>query len=85
MKERRLAARPLWILPSPLPLPQGVSRLRCRGPLRMGLEPERIESGWWDGGDVRRDYFTASASQGEKLWVYQDRVTHEWFLHGLFG
>ncbi len=85
MKERRLAARPLWILPSPLPLPQGVSRLRCRGSLRMGLEPERIESGWWDGGDVRRDYFTASASQGEKLWVYQDRVTHEWFLHGLFG
>ena len=84
-KESRLADRPLWMLPSPLPLPQGAARFRCRGPLRMGLEPERIESGWWDDGDVRRDYFTASASRGEKLWVYQDRVTREWFLHGLFG
>ena len=51
----------------------------------MGLEAERIESGWWDGGDVSRDYFTASAARGEKLWVYRDRSTREWFLHGLFG
>ena len=84
-KKRNVADRPLWILSSPLPLPHCASRLRCRGPLRMGPEPERIESGWWDGGDVRRDYYTAAASRGEKLWVYQDRVTHEWFLHGLFG
>ena len=84
-KERKLADRPLWMLPSPLPLAQGAARFRCRGPLRMGPEPERIESGWWDGGDVRRDYFMASAARGEKLWVYQDRVTREWFLHGLFG
>ena len=84
-KERKLADRPLWMLPAPLPLPQAAARFRCRGALRMGIEPERIESGWWDGGDVRRDYYTASASQGEKLWVYQDRVTREWFLHGLFG
>ena len=82
---RKLADRPLWILPSPLPLAQGAARLRFRGPLQMGPEPERIESGWWDGGDVRRDYYAACASRGEKLWVYRDRVTQEWFLHGLFG
>ena len=82
---RRLADRPLWILPSPLPLAQGAARLRFRGALQMGPEPERIESGWWDGGNVRRDYYTACASRGEKLWVYRDCVTQEWFLHGLFG
>lgn len=46
---------------------------------------ERIESGWWDGQDIRRDYHVVIGPAGEKLWCYRDRKTNEWYLHGLFG
>jgi len=47
--------------------------------------PERIESGWWDGNDVGRDYFVAAGPGGERLWVFRDRADHRWYLHGRFG
>ena len=51
--------------------------------------PERIESGWWDGADVRRDYFIATTPAGETVWIYRDHRygidDGEWFLHGLFA
>ena len=51
--------------------------------------PERIESGWWDGGDVRRDYYVADTPDGATVWIYRDHRygvdDGEWFLHGLFG
>ena len=51
--------------------------------------PERIESGWWDGADVRRDYFIAENPRGEIVWIYRDHRygidDGEWFLHGLFA
>ncbi len=49
-------------------------------------EPERIESGWWDGGDIARDYYTACDAHGVRLWVFRERrAPHGWFLHGIFG
>ena len=51
--------------------------------------PERIESGWWDGADVRRDYFVAENPRGEIVWIYRDHRygidDGEWFLHGVFA
>ena len=50
--------------------------------------PERIEAGWWDGGDIRRDYYIAESPRGEMLWIYRDSVVApdgEWFLHGVFA
>ena len=51
--------------------------------------PERIESGWWDGADVRRDYFVAESPRGETVWIYRDHRygidDGEWFLHGVFA
>lgn len=79
------SGRPLWILPEPLPLARAAARLRFQEPLRVDEEPERIESGWWDGADVQRDYYTAYATAGERLWIYQDRITQGWYLHGIFG
>lgn len=77
--------RPLWLLAPALPLEEGLERLRCRGPLRVEPDPERIEGGWWDGCEVRRDYHAAATGQGERLWVYRDRTTGDWYLHGIFG
>jgi protein ImuB len=46
--------------------------------------PERIESGWWDGGETGRDYFVGSDAQGGELWLYRDRGG-QWFVHGIFS
>ena len=34
--------------------------------------PERIESGWWDGDDARRDYFVARLPNGALAWVFRE-------------
>jgi protein ImuB len=69
--------RPLWLLPRPLP---------CHdGRLKLTSGPERIESGWWDGADVARDYYVAEDRNGAQLWVYCDRVSGEWYVHGVFA
>ena len=51
--------------------------------------PERIESGWWDGADVRRDYFVAETPRGEIVWIYRDHRygvdDGEWFMQGMFA
>ena len=47
--------------------------------------PERIESGWWDGMEVARDYYVAQDQTGARLWVYCERTSGEWFVHGLFA
>ncbi len=47
--------RPFWLLPEPLPLEQGLTRFCFALPLVFERGPERIEAGWWDGDDVRRE------------------------------
>jgi protein ImuB len=70
--------RPLWLLPAP-------KRLGSAGAEICGTVPERIESGWWDGSDIGRDYYAISTEQGQRLWIYKDHATRGWYLHGLFG
>ncbi len=78
--------RPLWLLPAPQPLTVRNGLPRRRGPLRLVSEPERIETGWWDGGEIARDYYTAVDIHGVRLWVFRERTApHDWFLHGVFG
>jgi protein ImuB len=47
--------------------------------------PERIETGWWRGADVRRDYYVVETTAGERLWVFRDLANGSWFLHGVFA
>jgi len=48
--------------------------------------PERIESGWWDGAPVARDYFRVATARGVRLWVYRERPPRDgWFVHGVFA
>jgi protein ImuB len=79
------AKRPLWLLPVPLPLGSTEAHRYYRGSVELGSSAERIESGWWDGRDACRDYYAASSSGGERLWIYRDRRSLDWHLHGLFG
>ena len=78
--------RPLWLLPAPQSLPAEEGLPRHRGPLRLIGEPERIETGWWDGEEIARDYYTAADPHGVLLWVFREReAPHGWYLHGVFG
>ena len=79
-------SRPLWLLPAPRLLSQRNGLPRRRGALRLRGDPERIESGWWDGGEIERDYYVARDIHGVRLWVFRERAApHRWFLHGVFG
>lgn len=79
------APRPLWLLDKPVPI--GAALANAPWVLHDG--PERIESGWWDGGDVRRDYYVGETPQGGRAWIFRDhrRGTDdgEWWLHGWFA
>lgn len=73
-----LKERPVWLFSDPDPV------RRDRYQLLRG--PERIESGWWDGHDVQRDYFVAADTNGARHWLFRERQPpHRWYLHGLFG
>lgn len=78
--------RPLWLLFQPLPLKTRQGNAWLKGRLRLLAGPERIESGWWDGEDIARDYFVAVNPQGSCFWVFRERDdTSRWFLHGIFA
>ncbi|MBV4455290.1 MULTISPECIES: Y-family DNA polymerase [Pseudomonas] len=56
--------RPGWLLNEPTLLADhGVQIL-------MG--PERIESGWWDGADIRRDYYLIQTRAGQQGWAFRN-------------
>ncbi len=80
--------RPLWLIATPEPLAVQDGRPRWGGALRLESGPERIESGWWEGFEVRRDYYVARTARGARLWIYRtldDGDGCGWFLHGVFG
>ena len=91
-----LQERPLWLLPEPrkwhrkwCQTPNWQKPIWCLTPFSAEPcstgEPERIESGWWDGGEMRRDYHVVIGAAGEKLWLYRDCRSQDWYLHGIFG
>jgi protein ImuB len=55
----RYPRRPLWLLDPPEMLSTVEGDPWLDGTLHLARGPERIESGWWDGNDIARDYFEA--------------------------
>ncbi|MGH8608581.1 MAG: Y-family DNA polymerase [Gammaproteobacteria bacterium] len=80
-----LKTRPLWLVPRPVALRVKSGQPLFRGRPLVITECERIESGWWDGQPVSRDYFVALDADGIRLWIYRElNGARRWFLHGLF-
>ena len=86
--------RPAWLLPEPMPLAERETLPLLEGrPLQLVSGPERIETGWWDGDSVARDYFIAQAEDGSLVWVYRGRLPTApgkpdeptWYLQGRFA
>ncbi|MGH8518837.1 MAG: Y-family DNA polymerase, partial [Panacagrimonas sp.] len=72
-----------WRHPGPRPLWLLEARKLREGEFAPLSGPERIEAGWWDGDDAKRDYFVARLPNASLAWVY--REDGEWYLHGLFA
>ena len=79
--------RPLWLLAAPQPLREIAARPHYhQNALALVAGPERIESGWWDDDDVKRDYFVAQTPDHATLWIYRERrAPGGWYLHGVFS
>ena len=70
--------RPFWLLGKPIVL---------RGePAQILAGPERIESGWWDDRDKRRDYYVIETAPGSaRLGFRASGLVSQWTLHGWFA
>ena len=69
--------RPTWLLERPIP---------WRGALHIVSGPERLETGWWDGGDTRRDYYIVETDMGQRAWAFcAPGEQSGWMLHGWFA
>ncbi len=78
------APRPTRLLDHPIPLMiEEVERLK----ILSSTPIERLESAWWEDATPlppRRDYYFAVSPEGQCLWIFQDPLTDEYFLHGYF-
>jgi protein ImuB len=92
--------RPIWMPPRPVPLdglegevmavaPDGPpARFRLGDVLHRIVQahgPERIETAWWRGPTVRRDYYVVETDSGERFWLFRRLRDGGWFLHGMFA
>ncbi|MFI4969076.1 MAG: Y-family DNA polymerase [Lysobacterales bacterium] len=85
--ENAAKTRPFWLLRRPI--------LLHGGALRILAGPERIESGWWDEHDQRRDYYIVQTRSGQRAWAFVEAgtiaaaapggVPTNWTLHGWFA
>lgn len=76
--------RPPWLLAQPQLLTQRNGKIIWQTPLTLLRGPERIGNHWWQEADNERDYYIASNTRGVICWIYRERDTQQWFLHGLF-
>jgi protein ImuB len=72
--------RPVWLLEEPAQL-----LLSEVQQIEVEEGPERIESGWWDGKGIARDYYIVRRTGGARLWIFQERRSRRWYLHGVFA
>jgi protein ImuB len=85
--------RPLRLEPKPIPLevlsvvPDGPPiRFQFHGSHQVAKSwgPERIQTGWWRGRYVQRDYYRVETSEGKRFWLFRRLHDGKWFLHGVF-
>jgi protein ImuB len=87
--------RPLLLEPKPQPLemtsiapdgpPQFIWLESRRERIVHCAGPERIETLWWRGPSVRRDYYRIATESGNHLWIFRRLADARWFLHGTFA
>lgn len=89
-----LPPRPTWLLPQPRVIqvlaiapqghPQRFYDRNHESRVTQSWGPERIETGWWRGPSLRRDYYRVATDTGAQAWLYRELRTRRWYLHGWF-
>ncbi len=83
----RLSKRPIEVAATAI-VPEGPPiTFRLQGTQHVvtrSVGPERIETGWWRGSHLRRDYYRVTTRDGRRFWLFRERDTGKWFLHGWF-
>jgi len=87
--------RPILLYPDPQPIevlsvapdgpPQFVWLDARRERITEHWGPERIETLWWRGPSVRRDYYRIATAAGSQQWIFRRLDDGQWFLHGIFA
>lgn len=78
--------RPFWLLLRAQRLVTEAGSPQLQGRLELVSGPERIESGWWDGMTVARDYHVAANPRGETYWIFREHEDPSgWYVHGVFS
>jgi len=91
---REMPPRPLRLLPRPIRL-VATSIMPDGPPLRFHMRgrehrvehtwgPERIETGWWRGRTVGRDYYRVETATGRRFWLFRRLRDGQWFVQGMF-
>ena len=83
--EKEENPRPLYLLNVPQEL-KAINHLPdLGGQLELTRGPERIDFGWWDGNDSARDYYIGRHQCGALYWVFSEKRSGKWYLHGIFS
>jgi len=56
----------------------------CEHRITRSWGPERIETGWWRGRSIARDYYRVELATGHRFWLFRNLDDGRWFLHGKF-
>lgn len=83
---------PLRLLPEPVligaqntrPLTAGFQWNGSAWKVKTVVGPDRIQTDWWSGATVHRDYYRVFTHSGGMFWVYVDLSSGQWYLHGVF-
>lgn len=89
-----LPPRPLRLLVRPVAV-AAVSLLPDGPPLQFPWQgqpqriaerwgPERIQTGWWRGQAIGRDYYRVATTTGRRFWIFRRLRDGRWFLQGVF-
>lgn len=64
---------------------QSFTDQQVRHEIRRVWGPERIETGWWRGPTIRRDYYRVEDERGCRFWLFRRLQDNQWFLQGIFA
>ncbi len=79
---RRFLAKPMPLPPRPRREPDGwLLRGLADSPVDRVKGPFVVAGGWWRRA-VHREYHFAETRKGDILWIFFDRLSRRWFLHG---
>lgn len=100
MKPSKRKTHPLQKLPRPLSLEAIPRALRVLSVVPHGPPiqfewhgthrvasfwgPERIQTAWWRGRYIQRDYYRVETTTGQRYWLFRRLHDSKWFLHGVF-